>query len=116
MDKGPRLAGSAIQQYEGKSTITVVRDAYTDLNVEKGEYPDINVRVALARHISFYYNGGDPKAAVSAINKLLRAVLEQYEDVESVEELLKYPIEIKAIRFEDIRDWAISQEAVAVSL
>jgi len=115
MEVGPRLADLAKIQYGEQDNITVVPDAYTDSAPEENRYPDIDVRAALARHISFYYYGGNRAAAINAINNLLSQV-SQNEAITDIKQLLEIPLRIRAIDFEEIVQWQEAQEAVATSL
>ncbi len=115
MEVGPKLADMAKTRYGDEDNITVVPDAYTDSTPEENRYPDIDVRAALARHISFYYYGGNRSAAINAINNLLSQV-SQNEAITDIKQLLEIPLRIRAIDFEEIVQWQEAQEAVATSL
>ncbi|UCD55175.1 MAG: HEAT repeat domain-containing protein [Candidatus Omnitrophota bacterium] len=117
IDIGPQLAKQAQDQYKEKGYITVIPDAYTDSHPEQNEYPDIEVRVALARHVAFYYNGNDQKSAIESINKLLQQVSENAV-ISTLEQLLDIlnPLKIRPIVFENIAKWQKYRKAIATSL
>ena len=110
-----KLSKKAKERYSDDKHITVIGDRYTDLDLEFGAYPDIMARVALARHISFFYRGGDKIAAMKDISDLLTQ-LSGSGPVSSMKKFLSKPISIGTVRYEEIRQWQIAQEAVATSL
>jgi hypothetical protein len=117
MEQGPQLAKQAQDRYGDEGHISVVPDAYTDSRPKNNEYPDINVRAALARHVAFYYNGNDQKSALDAINSLLRQVAENIAitDIKQLFNILS-PLKIGPIVFESLKQWRTSQEAIATAL
>jgi len=117
MENGPQLAEEAQEKYEKKAHVTVVPDAYTDSKPEQNEFTDICVRVALARHVAFYYNGNDQASAIESINNLLKQVSEGYEAINDINQLLKGLLKIRPIKiFESIIQWQRSQEVTATAL
>ncbi|MFC1576426.1 tetratricopeptide repeat protein [Candidatus Omnitrophota bacterium] len=116
MGVGPQLAKEAREKYQKETHITVVPDAYTDSKPEQDKFTDIDVRVALARHIGFYYNGSDQTAAIKSINNLLRQVSEGYTAITRIDQLLSSILKIRPIVFESIVQWQRSQEATATAL
>ncbi len=118
MEKGPRLAGKAQEQYKGQGNITVVPDAYTDSAPDKNMFPDIMVRVALGRNIAFYYTGKDPQGTLTIINNLLAKVADGFAPIATINDLLNLlkPLRIKPVDFKTITDWQKSQESVATAL
>ena len=114
---GPQLAQQAQDQYKDEGYVSVVPDAYTDSHPEENEYPDLTVRAALTRHVAFYYNGNDQRSALDAINSLLQQVAENVAitDIKQLFNILS-PLKIRSIIFESLKQWQVSQEAVATAL
>ncbi|MBF0217512.1 MAG: hypothetical protein HQL30_11025 [Candidatus Omnitrophica bacterium] len=129
------LAKDAKKDYEDKKypdeiSVTVVSDAYTDSDIdpklEKKKFPDIMSRVALARHIAFWYRtktqaGKDDTfdAIKDFLSKIAANDFSTFEGKdlpELLHVLLEEGLKIKAIEYGDIVEWQEAQEAVAVSL
>ncbi|MBN1871354.1 MAG: hypothetical protein JW800_02160 [Candidatus Omnitrophica bacterium] len=93
-------------------------DAYSDLNPENEQYPDYDGRVALGRHVTAYYRGDN--TSLDRIRTQLQRLGENPDDILSIGRdgilLFLRALRIKAIDYESIRQWQISQEAVATSL
>ena len=116
------------KEYRDKERITFVKDAYTDgINPETGGMrpPDIAVRFVLARQIAFCLNSTNPDAkrmGLDYIKDLLTRIsgaeiAEQLAGVNDLNTLLdRLFLKIRAVDYEEIRDWQMMQEAVAVSL
>ncbi|MFH1846943.1 MAG: pentapeptide repeat-containing protein [Candidatus Omnitrophota bacterium] len=108
---GLKIAGEE-QKRKTKKNITIIPDAYTDQL-----YPDITARTALARHIAFYYNGGDKSSAIASVNRLLSQISEGVQ-IADIQDLLNTanPLKITPIDYQDIVEWQVEQEAVVMSL
>ncbi|MBD3426653.1 MAG: cyclic nucleotide-binding domain-containing protein [Candidatus Omnitrophica bacterium] len=116
------------KEYRANENVTFVKDAYTDgLDPETGRMrpPDIAVRFVLARQIAFCLNATNPDArrmGIDYIKDLLTRIsgkeaADQLAGVEDINTLLdKLFLKIRAVDYEQIRDWQMMQEAVAVSL
>ena len=93
-------------------------DAYSDLNPENEQYPDYDGRVALGRHVTAYYRGDN--TSLDRIRTQLQRLGENPDDILSIGRdgilLFLRALRIKAIDYESIRQWQISQEAVATAL
>jgi len=108
----PDVKGDA---YGENGNITVLKDAYTDAPSSSDIPPDIMVRYALARQVSFYYNGNDGADALESINRLLSQISDD-ENVKDISDLWKRPLRIKALVFESIKEWKTAQKEVSRSL
>ena len=110
---GAQLASQANVEYEEQKHITIIADSYQD-----AKYPDHSSRRALAHLIAYQLNSGDT-SAFDSIKTLLNRVSDNTIDSESLSDLLEHlfakPLKIKSI-FQSIRQWQVSQEAVAVAL
>jgi len=116
-----QLAKQAQSTYEGQDYVSVIPDAYTDARPEKNEYPDIDVRVALARHVAFYYNGNDSSSALTAITGLLRQVVVNPEELEDIvkeknDMLIFGLLRIQPIIWKDMNHWKRIQKATVTAL
>jgi hypothetical protein len=114
-------------KYEPKEEyITVVRDACTDLKKDQ-IFPDVMIRMALARNIAFYYTGSNKTDNFNAIVSLLKriatnaertttaAAIEQIIDVVDGRITFKWPLKIKAIDFKDLENWHRMERLMAES-
>ena len=116
------------KEFRDNDRITFVKDAYTDgINPETGGMrpPDIAVRFVLARQIAFCLNATNPDAkrmGLDYIKELLTKIsgaeaTAELADVKDLNTLLdRLFLKIRAVDYEEIRDWQMMQEAVAVSL
>ena len=128
MENGPQLAKDAAQKtYKGHGNVTVIADAYTDLNRGKNIPPDIMIRMVLARNIAFCISlqeAGKEGALAEALNStialLAKVANNDLSGVKDLNDLLKklndMALRIKPIDFKTITDWQRSQEAVATAL
>jgi hypothetical protein len=106
---------------------TVIADSYSDSNPAVNAYPDIVLRVLLARRISDYFNieGAQLTPAeiesyqarvLSDINSLLAKVAEEEQDFKTMSDLIKkLQLRIKPVNFESFVEWKRWNEAVATS-
>jgi hypothetical protein len=119
MGKGFDLADAAEKAYIDRRHITILQDAYSDLKVVSNIFPDLMVRVALARNIAFYYTTGSDKSKVlEDIQKLLNKIAADADGILAVKDgLITFlrPLRIKPINYKDVADWQNMQEAVAAS-
>ncbi|MFA5146512.1 MAG: FHA domain-containing protein [Candidatus Omnitrophota bacterium] len=117
MEEGMKMAAQAKGDYAEKNGYTIVPDAYTDL-----AYPDIMLRAALAREVSFWYGTDDQDArdgSFARIKDLLEKVAgEGYIPPASMNDfinnLLK-PLRIRPIDYGSLKEWRDMQLIVATS-
>jgi CRP-like cAMP-binding protein len=131
--EGLEMAGAVseradFKEFRDNDRITFVKDAYTDgINPETGgmKPPDIAVRFVLARQIAFCLNATNPDAkrmGLDYIKELLTKIsgaeaTAELADIKDLNTLLdRLFLKIRAVDYEEIRDWQMMQEAVAVSL
>ncbi|MCK5451149.1 MAG: hypothetical protein KAI70_05240 [Candidatus Omnitrophica bacterium] len=124
--RGPQVALNVQENYKTENNITVVPDAYTDYNLGEKQYPDIQARGALARHIAFgricerNNNIVGRDIALEAIKEFLmrESGNENLDAIKTIEDLLKVEntLRIRAIDYQEIVQWAESQKAVDTSL
>ena len=109
--KNCQLASEVMELY-GKD-VKVIPDAYTDLM-----YPDVLVRVVLARHIAFYYNGNsDYKGEyLKHINRILSQISFLDKEITDLEKWRKNNVlRVRAIDYQDIIKWIQKQKQFAKS-
>jgi hypothetical protein len=116
---GLKIAEQTKSYYRSQTAIIVVPDAYTDASPEEGAYPDIWIRVALAKNITFYYIGKDPQTAIAIINELLTKTADGYVPIVTMDDLLNIlrPLKIRPVDYNrDMGEWQRAHEAVATAL
>ena len=120
--KGPKLATEARNRYreDNHPNVTILADAYTDCDLKEGLFPDIALRAAIARHVAFYFNGGDKRKAIELLNDILRQVVEGYVDIRTMDDLAKkieeIILRIRPVDYnKDFRDYERSQVATATA-
>jgi hypothetical protein len=97
--------------------MTVVSDAYIDcdVNAEKKAFPDVMLRIQLARKIAFYYYGGDQEKALGDINDILEKVVDGYERVSTIDALLAITLRIRPVDYKTFDEWRRTIELLATS-
>jgi len=99
---------------DAKNLVKIVPDAYADSKPSEKEYPDVLIRVLLARHIAWYYGGNED------ILKSIREIMSLVSDtpINAIDDLFNVlaPIKITAISYESIKDYFDSYTEIAVSL
>lgn len=98
--------------------LIMLPDAYSDLNPDNNQYPDYNARLALGRHITAYYRGDD--TSLDRIKDQLQKLGENPDDILSIDKdgtlIFLRALRIKAIDYENIKQWQFSQAAIDISV
>ena len=126
MAKGPKIVEkvrAAVRSnidadVNGYDAVTVIKDGLTDSAPKENKFIDVAVRVALARHISYYYNGEDSDGAMDDIKSLLSRVSDNPEiaAMNDIEQLLDMTLEIKPVVFKNLEQFIASKKAMDISL
>ncbi|MBF0216921.1 MAG: M48 family metalloprotease [Candidatus Omnitrophica bacterium] len=97
------------------NTVKVIKDGYTDSDLDSNRFPDIMSRYAIARNIFVYYNTNAQDDALAAINKVLSQVTAG-NSINNIEDLFNIILMIKPVDFKEITEWQDAMTEIATSL